>query len=110
MNNFTNNLTMGSIVVGRIDQVSEAGMFIGLVEHRDRVGFVPVAEMSQRKRTSVNKHSPIGSICVFRVLVVTDKGVDLSRKNIDAAQASTVLGIYLASCSPPMKASPVAVY
>ena len=93
------NLTVGSIVVGRIDHVNEYGMFVSLMEYKKRTGFVPIAEISQRKRSSVLKHNPIGSICAFHVLVVSDKGVDLSRKNMDADEASSKISAYISSCS-----------
>lgn len=91
------SLKVDSIVVALVERITEAGIFVVLLEYDRRMAFVSVQEMSQRKSSSLAKHSPVGSICAFRVLTVTPGGIDLSRRKIDAIIASDAVNKYIKS-------------
>lgn len=93
----SSSLCNDSIVVAKVDRITDSGIFVTLVEYNNRMAFVSVQEMSQRKVSSLAKHSPTGSICAFRVINVTDGGVDLSRRKIDATVAANAVNNYLNS-------------
>jgi translation initiation factor 2 alpha subunit (eIF-2alpha) len=91
----SNALCRDTIVVAKVEQITEVGLFVILLEYDNRIAFVSIQEMSQRKTSSIIKHSPIGSICAFRVVNVTDKAVDLSRRGINQLIAESILNKYL---------------
>ena len=80
----------GELVVGRVDEIEDFGVFVDLEEYEDKRGLVHVSEVASGWIKNVRDHVNEGQMVVCKVLEV-DEGaqqVDLSIKDVNDHQRS----------------------
>ncbi|KZN24180.1 translation initiation factor IF-2 subunit alpha [Haladaptatus sp. R4] len=80
----------GELVVGKVDEIEDFGVFIDLEEYEDKRGLVHVSEVASGWIKNVRDHVSTGQTVVCKVLDV-DEGsqqIDLSIKDVNEHQRS----------------------
>ncbi|MDS0473966.1 translation initiation factor IF-2 subunit alpha [Natrinema sp. 1APR25-10V2] len=80
----------GELVVGKIDEIEDFGVFVDLEEYREKRGLIHISEVASGWIKNVRDHVREGQIVVCKVLDV-DEGsqqIDLSLKDVNDHQRS----------------------
>ncbi|GAA0243793.1 translation initiation factor IF-2 subunit alpha [Haladaptatus pallidirubidus] len=80
----------GELVVGKVDEIEDFGVFIDLEEYEDKRGLVHVSEVASGWIKNVRDHVSVGQTVVCKVFDV-DEGsqqIDLSIKDVNEHQRS----------------------
>jgi translation initiation factor 2 subunit 1 len=80
----------GDLVVGKVDEIEDFGVFVDLEEYEDKRGLVHVSEVASGWIKSISDHVSEGQTVVAKVLDV-DEGsqqIDLSIKDVNDHQRS----------------------
>ena len=80
----------GELVVGKIDEIEDFGVFVDLEEYEDKRGLIHISEVASGWIKNVRDHVREGQIVVCKVLDV-DEGheqIDLSLKDVNDHQRS----------------------
>ena len=80
----------GELVVGKIDEIEDFGVFVDLEEYEDKRGLIHISEVASGWIKNVRDHVREGQIVVCKVLEV-DEGaqqIDLSLKDVNDHQRS----------------------
>ncbi|ELZ00114.1 translation initiation factor IF-2 subunit alpha [Natrialba asiatica] len=80
----------GELVVGKIDEIEDFGVFVDLEEYKDKRGLIHISEVASGWIKNVRDHVREGQIVVCKVLDV-DEGsqqIDLSLKDVNDHQRS----------------------
>lgn len=80
----------GELVVGKIDEIEDFGVFVDLEEYEDKRGLIHISEVASGWIKNVRDHVREGQIAVCKVLDV-DEGsqqIDLSLKDVNDHQRS----------------------
>ncbi len=83
----------GELVVGRIDEIEDFGVFVELEEYREKRGLIHISEVASGWIKNVRDHVREGQIVVCKVLDV-DEGheqIDLSLKDVNDHQRSDTI-------------------
>ncbi|WP_254862378.1 translation initiation factor IF-2 subunit alpha [Halovivax gelatinilyticus] len=80
----------GELVVGKIDEIEDFGVFVDLQEYDDKRGLVHVSEVASGWIKNVRDHVSEGQISVCKVLDVDEstQQIDLSIKDVNDHQRS----------------------
>ena len=83
----------GELVVGRIDEIEEFGVFVDLAEYHDKRGLVHISEVASGWIKNVRDHVSEGQITVCKVLSVDadHEQIDLSIKDVNDHQHSETI-------------------
>ena len=78
----------GELVVGKIDEIADFGVFVDLEEYRDKRGLVHVSEVASGWIKNVRDHASEGQTVVAKVLDVDESSqqIDLSLKDVNEHQ------------------------
>ncbi|PSQ09241.1 translation initiation factor IF-2 subunit alpha [Halobacteriales archaeon QS_5_70_15] len=80
----------GELVVGRVDEIEDFGVFVDLKEYQDKRGLVHVSEVASGWIKNIRDHANVDQMVVCKVLEV-DEGseqIDLSIKDVNDHQRS----------------------
>ena len=82
--------TSGELVVGRVDEIEDFGVFVDLEEYEDKRGLVHVSEVASGWIKNVRDHVNVDQMVVCKVLEVDEDAqqVDLSIKDVNDHQRS----------------------
>ena len=82
--------TPGELVVGRVDEIEDFGVFVDLEEYEDKRGLVHVSEVASGWIKNVRDHVNVDQMVVCKVLEVDEDAqqVDLSIKDVNDHQRS----------------------
>ncbi|MFC6906071.1 translation initiation factor IF-2 subunit alpha [Halalkalicoccus tibetensis] len=78
----------GELVVGKIEEIEDFGVFVDLLEYEDKQGLIHISEVASGWIKNVRDHVRVGQTVVCKVLEV-DKGsqqIDLSYKDVNEHQ------------------------
>ena len=80
----------GELVVGKVDEIEDFGVFVDLEEYRDRRGLVHVSEVASGWIKNVRDHVSLDETVVCKVLEVNESSqqIDLSIKDVNDHQRS----------------------
>jgi translation initiation factor 2 subunit 1 len=80
----------GDLVVGRIDEIEDFGVFVDLQEYTDRRGLVHISEVASGWIKNIRDHVSTGETAVCKVLDVDESAqqIDLSIKDVNDHQRS----------------------
>ncbi|MFC4990257.1 MULTISPECIES: translation initiation factor IF-2 subunit alpha [Saliphagus] len=80
----------GELVVGKIDEIEDFGVFVDLEEYRDKRGLIHISEVANGWIKNVRDHVREGQIAVCKVLDVDEEHeqIDLSLKDVNDHQRS----------------------
>jgi translation initiation factor 2 subunit 1 len=80
----------GDLVVGKVDEIEDFGVFVDLLEYRDRRGLVHVSEVASGWIKNVRDHVGVDETVVCKVLDVDENSqqIDLSIKDVNDHQRS----------------------
>ncbi|WP_290817716.1 translation initiation factor IF-2 subunit alpha [Halovivax sp.] len=80
----------GELVVGKIDEIEDFGVFVDLEEYEDKRGLVHISEVASGWIKNVRDHVREGQIVVAKVLDVDESAqqIDLSLKDVNDHQRS----------------------
>ncbi|WP_330632668.1 translation initiation factor IF-2 subunit alpha [Halocatena halophila] len=80
----------GDLVVGRIDEIEDFGVFVDLLEYTDRRGLVHISEVTSGWIKNIRDHVSPGETAVCKVLDVDKDAqqIDLSLKDVNDHQQS----------------------
>jgi len=80
----------GELVVGRVDEIEDFGVFVDLLEYRDRRGLVHVSEVASGWIKNIRDHVSPDERVVAKVLEVDEDAqqIDLSIKDVNDHQRS----------------------
>ncbi|NKE34450.1 translation initiation factor IF-2 subunit alpha [Natronococcus sp. JC468] len=80
----------GELVVGKIDEIEDFGVFVDLEEYRDQRGLIHISEVASGWIKNVRDHVREGQIVVCKVLDVDTESqqIDLSLKDVNDHQRS----------------------
>lgn len=80
----------GDLVVGRIDEIEDFGVFVDLLEYTDRRGLVHISEVASGWIKNIRDHVGTGETAVCKVLDVDKDAqqIDLSLKDVNDHQRS----------------------
>jgi translation initiation factor 2 subunit 1 len=80
----------GDLVVGRIDEIEDFGVFVNLLEYTDRRGLVHISEVASGWIKNVRDHVGTDETVVCKVLDVDESAqqIDLSIKDVNDHQRS----------------------
>ena len=78
----------GDLVVGKVDEIEDFGVFVDLLEYRDRRGLVHVSEVASGWIKNVRDHVGVDETVVCKVLDVDESSqqIDLSIKDVNDHQ------------------------
>jgi translation initiation factor 2 subunit 1 len=78
----------GELVVGKVDEIEDFGVFIDLVEYQDKRGLVHKSEVASGWIKNVSDHVSTGETVVAKVLDVDEESrqIDLSLKDVNEHQ------------------------
>jgi len=82
--------TPGELVVGRVDEIEDFGVFVDLEEYEDKRGLVHVSEVASGWIKNVRDHVNVDQMVVCKVIDVDESAqqVDLSIKDVNDHQRS----------------------
>ena len=82
--------TPGELVVGRVDEIEDFGVFVDLEEYEDKRGLVHVSEVASGWIKNVRDHVNEGQMVVCKVIDVNESSqqIDLSIKDVNDHQRS----------------------
>ncbi|ADJ15798.1 translation initiation factor IF-2 subunit alpha [Halalkalicoccus jeotgali] len=86
--NYSGWPTPGELVVGKIEEIEDFGVFVDLLEYEDKQGLIHISEVASGWIKNVRDHVRVGQTVVCKVLEV-DKGsqqIDLSYKDVNEHQ------------------------
>ena len=88
--NYSGWPTPGELVVGRVDEIEDFGVFVDLEEYEDKRGLVHVSEVASGWIKNVRDHVNTDQMVVCKVLEVDEDAqqVDLSIKDVNDHQRS----------------------
>ncbi|ARS88923.1 translation initiation factor IF-2 subunit alpha [Natrarchaeobaculum aegyptiacum] len=80
----------GELVVGKIDEIEDFGVFVDLEEYEDKRGLIHISEVASGWIKNVRDHVREGQIVVCKVLEVDEshEQIDLSLKDVNDHQRS----------------------
>ncbi|MFP9190838.1 translation initiation factor IF-2 subunit alpha [Natronosalvus vescus] len=80
----------GELVVGKIDEIEDFGVFVDLEEYQDKRGLIHISEVASGWIKNVRDHVREGQIAVCKVLDVDEshEQIDLSLKDVNDHQRS----------------------
>jgi len=80
----------GELVVGKVDEIEDFGVFVDLEEYQDRRGLVHVSEVASGWIKNVRDHVSVDETVVCKVLEVNESSqqIDLSIKDVNDHQRS----------------------
>jgi translation initiation factor 2 subunit 1 len=80
----------GELVVGRVDEIEDFGVFVDLEEYEDKRGLVHVSEVASGWIKNIRDHVNTGQMVVCKVLEVNEgaEQIDLSIKDVNDHQRS----------------------
>ena len=80
----------GELVVGRVDEIEDFGVFVDLEEYRDKRGLVHVSEVASGWIKNIRDHVNVDQMVVCKVLDVNQgsEQIDLSIKDVNDHQRS----------------------
>jgi translation initiation factor 2 subunit 1 len=80
----------GELVVGKIDEIEDFGVFVDLEEYQDQRGLIHISEVASGWIKNVRDHVREGQIVVCKVLDVDESSqqIDLSLKDVNDHQRS----------------------
>ncbi|ELY94700.1 translation initiation factor IF-2 subunit alpha [Natrialba chahannaoensis JCM 10990] len=80
----------GELVVGKIDEIEDFGVFVDLEEYEDKRGLIHISEVASGWIKNVRDHVREGQIVVCKVLDVDEESqqIDLSLKDVNDHQRS----------------------
>ncbi|MFC6836223.1 translation initiation factor IF-2 subunit alpha [Halomarina ordinaria] len=80
----------GDLVVGKVDEITDFGVFVDLDEYEDRRGLVHVSEVASGWIKNIRDHVTPGELVVCKVLDVNESSqqIDLSIKDVNDHQRS----------------------
>ncbi len=80
----------GELVVGKIDEIEDFGVFVDLEEYQDKRGLIHISEVASGWIKNVRDHVREGQIAVCKVLDVDTESqqIDLSLKDVNDHQRS----------------------
>ncbi|WP_394741454.1 translation initiation factor IF-2 subunit alpha [Natronococcus roseus] len=80
----------GELVVGKIDEIEDFGVFVDLEEYQDQRGLIHISEVASGWIKNVRDHVREGQIVVCKVLDVNTESqqIDLSLKDVNDHQRS----------------------
>ncbi|MFP8954501.1 translation initiation factor IF-2 subunit alpha [Natrialbaceae archaeon A-arb3/5] len=80
----------GELVVGKIDEIEDFGVFVDLEEYEDKRGLIHISEVASGWIKNVRDHVREGQIAVCKVLDVDTESqqIDLSLKDVNDHQRS----------------------
>lgn len=80
----------GDLVVGRVDEIEDFGVFVDLLEYTDRRGLVHISEVASGWIKNIRDHVGTGETVVCKVLDVDESAqqIDLSVKDVNDHQRS----------------------
>ncbi|RQG97851.1 translation initiation factor IF-2 subunit alpha [Natrarchaeobius chitinivorans] len=80
----------GELVVGKIDEIEDFGVFVDLEEYEDKRGLIHISEVASGWIKNVRDHVREGQIAVCKVLDVDEshEQIDLSLKDVNDHQRS----------------------
>lgn len=80
----------GDLVVGRVDEIEDFGVFVDLLEYTDRRGLVHISEVASGWIKNIRDHVGTGERVVCKVLDVDESAqqIDLSVKDVNDHQRS----------------------
>ncbi|MFC7155265.1 translation initiation factor IF-2 subunit alpha [Halomarina halobia] len=80
----------GDLVVGKVDEITDFGVFVDLEEYEDRRGLVHVSEVASGWIKNIRDHVTPGELVVCKVLDVNESSqqIDLSIKDVNEHQRS----------------------
>ncbi|MDZ7730039.1 MAG: translation initiation factor IF-2 subunit alpha [Natrialbaceae archaeon] len=80
----------GSLVVGKVEEIEEFGVFVELEEYEDKQGLIHISEVASGWIKNVRDHVREGQIVVCKVLDVdkSHEQIDLSLKDVNDHQRS----------------------
>ncbi|WP_255170229.1 translation initiation factor IF-2 subunit alpha [Natrononativus amylolyticus] len=80
----------GELVVGKIDEIEDFGVFVDLEEYQDKRGLIHISEVASGWIKNVRDHVREGQIVVCKVLDVDEshEQIDLSLKDVNDHQRS----------------------
>ncbi|AFZ72033.1 translation initiation factor IF-2 subunit alpha [Natronobacterium gregoryi] len=80
----------GTLVVGKIDEIEDFGVFVDLEEYEDKRGLIHISEVASGWIKNVRDHVREGQIVVCKVLDVDEESqqIDLSLKDVNDHQRS----------------------
>jgi len=80
----------GELVVGKIDEIEDFGVFVDLEEYEDKRGLIHISEVASGWIKNVRDHVREGQIVVCKVLDVDESSqqIDLSLKDVNDHQRS----------------------
>jgi translation initiation factor 2 subunit 1 len=80
----------GELVVGKIDEIEDFGVFVDLEEYQDQRGLIHISEVASGWIKNVRDHVREGQIVVCKVLDVDEESqqIDLSLKDVNDHQRS----------------------
>ncbi|GAB3024496.1 translation initiation factor IF-2 subunit alpha [Natronobiforma cellulositropha] len=80
----------GDLVVGKIDEIEDFGVFVDLEEYQDKRGLIHISEVASGWIKNVRDHVREGQIVVCKVLEVDEshEQIDLSLKDVNDHQHS----------------------
>lgn len=73
------------IVIARVENISEYGVLVSLIEYNDIKGFINCGEISRKKRVNMNKILTVGKDVLLHVIQINPEkmAIDLSKRSID---------------------------
>ncbi|MDQ2049863.1 translation initiation factor IF-2 subunit alpha [Natronolimnohabitans sp. A-GB9] len=80
----------GELVVGKIDEIEDFGVFVDLEEYEDKRGLIHISEVASGWIKNVRDHVREGQIVVCKVLDIDEESqqIDLSLKDVNDHQRS----------------------
>ncbi|MDX1747948.1 MAG: S1 RNA-binding domain-containing protein, partial [Halobacteriales archaeon] len=80
----------GELVVGRVDEIEDFGVFVDLEEYDEKRGLVHVSEVASGWIKNIRDHVNVGQMVVCKVLDVNQgsEQIDLSIKDVNDHQRS----------------------
>jgi translation initiation factor 2 subunit 1 len=80
----------GELVIGRVDEIADFGVFVDLDEYQDKRGLVHVSEVASGWIKNIRDHVNEGQMVVCKVLDVNESSeqIDLSIKDVNDHQRS----------------------
>jgi len=83
----------GELVVGKVDEIADFGVFVTLSEYEDKRGLVHVSEVASGWIKNVRDHVSTGQTVVAKVLDVDESAqqIDLSLKDVNDHQRSETI-------------------